>query len=230
MKRCRLLWNYPPPDAVSFAAGDSVCHASLPQPLQRPGQRGLPAGRAQCPNHHRECGMLVWGVKDGAGSATACTHPLLPQALYDYVPSTSDLQPLLTWLSTMERAHVNLGRCGQELCLGRGERRPLGLSPALSLCSRLQKDLCWAHLPRLFSAAMNCFLSPHSQVVSAAAQTLEVPCMGAAPCLAALVLTGGCALRVWGLPGDGVFLCACQAGGSVVHCHSIFCVCPCRPS
>ncbi|KFV18585.1 RRP12-like, partial [Tauraco erythrolophus] len=75
------------------------------------------------------------------------THCLLPPALYDYVPSTSDLQPLLTWLSTMERAHVNLGR--------------------------LQKDLCWAHLPRLFSAAMNCFLSPHSQVVSAAAQTLE---------------------------------------------------------
>lgn len=34
----------PSPDTMSFAAGDSVCHASLPQPLQRPGQRGLPAG------------------------------------------------------------------------------------------------------------------------------------------------------------------------------------------
>lgn len=39
---------------------------------------------------------------------------------------------------------------------------------------RLQWDLCWAHLPRLFSVAMNCFLSPHSQVVDAAAQTLMV--------------------------------------------------------
>ncbi|KFO11819.1 RRP12-like, partial [Balearica regulorum gibbericeps] len=62
-------------------------------------------------------------------------------ALYDYVPSTSDLQPLLTWLSTMERAHVNLGSV--------------------------------PHVPRLFSPAMTCFLSPHPQVAAAAAQTLE---------------------------------------------------------
>ena len=76
---------------------------------------------------------------------------------------------------------------------GQGERRLLGLSPTRSLFSRLQKDLCWAHLPRLFSAAVNCFLSPHSQVVSAAAQTLEVPHTGASPHLAALGLVGGSA-------------------------------------
>ncbi|KAM3835428.1 RRP12-like protein isoform 1-T1 [Vipera latastei] len=69
-------------------------------------------------------------------------------ALYDYVPNENDLQPLLAWLAVMERAHVNL--------------------------AKLQWDLCWAHLPRLFSVAMNCFLSPHSQVVDAAAQTLVV--------------------------------------------------------
>ncbi|KAM6442361.1 RRP12-like protein [Liasis olivaceus] len=69
-------------------------------------------------------------------------------ALYDYVPHENDLQPLLAWLSVMERAHVNL--------------------------AKLQWDLCWAHLPRLFSVAMNCFLSPHSQVVAAAAQILMV--------------------------------------------------------
>ncbi|XP_062988583.1 RRP12-like protein [Elgaria multicarinata webbii] len=69
-------------------------------------------------------------------------------ALYDYVPSESDLQPLSAWLAVMERAHVNL--------------------------AKLQWDLCWAHLSRLFNAAMNCFLSPHTQVVSVAAQTLKV--------------------------------------------------------
>lgn len=78
---------------------------------------------------------------------------------------------------------------------GQGEKWLLVLSLTRSLFSRLQKDLCWAHLPRLFSAAMNCFLSPHSQVVSAAAQTLEVLCLGASPSLAALVLAGS---SVWG--------------------------------
>ncbi|NXT73283.1 RRP12 protein, partial [Zapornia atra] len=97
------------------------------------------------------CAMQAFHSLFSAQTSVACLpaelNAQIITALYDYVPNTSDLQPLLTWLSTMERAHVNLGR--------------------------LQKDLCWAHLPRLFSAAMNCFLSPHSQVVSAAAQTLE---------------------------------------------------------
>ncbi|XP_050755284.1 RRP12-like protein isoform X3 [Gymnogyps californianus] len=97
------------------------------------------------------CAMQAFHSLFSAQASVACLpaelNAQIITALYDYVPSTSDLQPLMTWLSTMERAHVNLGR--------------------------LQKDLCWAHLPRLFSAAMNCFLSPHSQVVSAAAQTLE---------------------------------------------------------
>lgn len=60
----------------------------------------------------------------------ASTHPLLLQALYDYVPSTSDLQPLLTWLSTMERAHVNLGRCRQGPLLGRGRGSCLVSDPS----------------------------------------------------------------------------------------------------
>ncbi|KFQ53849.1 RRP12-like, partial [Nestor notabilis] len=97
------------------------------------------------------CAMQAFHSLFSAQASVACLpaelNAQIITALYDYVPSTSDLQPLLTWLSTMERAHINLGR--------------------------LQKDLCWAHLPRLFSAAMNCFLSPHSQVVAAAARTLE---------------------------------------------------------
>ncbi|XP_064000645.1 RRP12-like protein [Pogoniulus pusillus] len=97
------------------------------------------------------CAMQAFHSLFSAQASVACLpaelNAQIITALYDYVPSTNDLQPLLTWLSTMERAHINLGR--------------------------LQKDLCWAHLPRFFSAAMNCFLSPHSQVVVDAAQTLE---------------------------------------------------------
>ncbi|NXP55860.1 RRP12 protein, partial [Heliornis fulica] len=89
----------------------------------------------------------LFSAQASVASLPAELNAQIITALYDYVPNTSDLQPLLNWLSSMERAHTNLGR--------------------------LQKDLCWAHLPRLFSAAMNCFLSPHAQVVSAAAQTLE---------------------------------------------------------
>ncbi|XP_054238177.1 RRP12-like protein isoform X2 [Indicator indicator] len=97
------------------------------------------------------CAMQAFHRLFSAQASVACLpaelNAQIITALYDYVPNTSDLQPLVTWLSTMERAHINLGR--------------------------LQKDLCWAHLPRFFSAAMNCFLSPHSQVVLDAAQTLE---------------------------------------------------------
>ncbi|NWI91526.1 RRP12 protein, partial [Pitta sordida] len=97
------------------------------------------------------CAMQAFHSLFSAQASVVCLpaelNAQIITALYDYVPNTSDLQPLLTWLSTMERAHINLGR--------------------------LQKELCWAHLPRLFSAAMNCFLSPHSQVAAAAAETLE---------------------------------------------------------
>lgn len=33
-----------------------------------------------------------------------------PQALYDYLPSENDLQPMLAWLTVMEKAHVHLAR------------------------------------------------------------------------------------------------------------------------
>ncbi|XP_069467683.1 RRP12-like protein [Ambystoma mexicanum] len=80
-------------------------------------------------------------------------------ALYDYLPSETDLQPLLAWLAVMEKAHIHL--------------------------SSLQKDLCLSHLPRLFSTTMNCFLSPHTQVISASAKALKAllkECI--APCIA----------------------------------------------
>ncbi|XP_019948079.1 RRP12-like protein [Paralichthys olivaceus] len=68
-------------------------------------------------------------------------------ALYDYMPSENDLQPLLAWLAVMEKAHIHL--------------------------ASLQSSLSFGHLPRLFSAAMSCLLSPHTQVVSAATNTLK---------------------------------------------------------
>uniref|UniRef100_A0A8C5ATW7 Ribosomal RNA processing 12 homolog n=1 Tax=Gadus morhua TaxID=8049 RepID=A0A8C5ATW7_GADMO len=68
-------------------------------------------------------------------------------ALYDYLPSENDLQPLLAWLAVMEKAHVHL--------------------------AGLQSSLNTGHLPRLFTAAMTCLLSPHTPVVSAATNTLK---------------------------------------------------------
>ncbi|XP_026529245.1 RRP12-like protein [Notechis scutatus] len=98
------------------------------------------------------CAMKAFHSLFAAQSSPMCLpaelNAQIIMALYDYVPNENDLQPLLAWLAVMERAHVNL--------------------------AKLQWDLCLAHLPRLFSVAMNCFLSPHSQVVDAAAQTLMV--------------------------------------------------------
>uniref|UniRef100_A0A3P8ZUF6 Uncharacterized protein n=1 Tax=Esox lucius TaxID=8010 RepID=A0A3P8ZUF6_ESOLU len=68
-------------------------------------------------------------------------------ALYDYLPSGNDLQPLLAWLAVMEKAHVYLASVQSPLSLG--------------------------HFPRLFATAVSCLLSPHSQVVSAATNTLK---------------------------------------------------------
>ncbi|XP_061914095.1 RRP12-like protein [Entelurus aequoreus] len=86
----------------------------------------------------------------GTPSASSLSPELNAQiitALYDYLPSESDLQPMLAWLAVMEKAHVHL--------------------------ASLQSSLSLGHLPRLFSAAMSCLLSPHTQVVSAAANTLK---------------------------------------------------------
>ncbi|XP_048061220.1 RRP12-like protein [Megalobrama amblycephala] len=85
--------------------------------------------------------------KPSPSSMSAELNAQIITALYDYVPSENDLQPLLAWLAVMEKAHVHL--------------------------SSLQSSLSLGHLPRLFSVAMSCLLSPHTQVVSAATQTLK---------------------------------------------------------
>ncbi|XP_056147763.1 RRP12-like protein [Lampris incognitus] len=89
----------------------------------------------------------LFSGKPNTASLTPELNAQIVTALYDYLPSENDLQPLLAWLAVMEKAHVHL--------------------------ASLQSSLSLGHLPRLFSAAMSCLLSPHTQVVSAATNTLK---------------------------------------------------------
>ncbi|XP_074501840.1 RRP12-like protein [Sebastes fasciatus] len=89
----------------------------------------------------------LFSMKPNASSLSPELNAQIITALYDYLPSENDLQPLLAWLAVMEKAHVHL--------------------------ASLQSSLSLGHLPRLFSAAMSCLLSPHVQVVSAATNTLK---------------------------------------------------------
>ncbi|KAM7385637.1 hypothetical protein PAMP_001711 [Pampus punctatissimus] len=89
----------------------------------------------------------LFNGKPNASTLSPELNAQIITALYDYLPSENDLQPLLAWLAVMEKAHVHL--------------------------ASLQSSLSLGHLPRLFSAAMSCLLSPHTQVVSAATNTLK---------------------------------------------------------
>uniref|UniRef100_A0A3Q3WNJ1 Uncharacterized protein n=1 Tax=Mola mola TaxID=94237 RepID=A0A3Q3WNJ1_MOLML len=89
----------------------------------------------------------LFSGKPNASTLSPELNAQIITALYDYLPSENDLQPLLAWLAVMEKAHIYL--------------------------AGLQSSLGLGHLPRLFSAAMSCLLSPHAQVVSAAANTLK---------------------------------------------------------
>ncbi|GAA6107350.1 RRP12-like protein [Tachysurus ichikawai] len=89
----------------------------------------------------------LFSGRPSSSSMSAELNAQIITALYDYIPSENDLQPLLAWLAVMEKAHVHL--------------------------SSLQSSLSLGHLPRLFSASMSCLLSPHTQVVSAATQILK---------------------------------------------------------
>ncbi|XP_041866150.1 RRP12-like protein [Melanotaenia boesemani] len=89
----------------------------------------------------------LFSGKPNASTLSPELNAQIITALYDYLPSENDLQPLLAWLTVMEKAHVHL--------------------------ASLQSSLSLGHLPRLFSTAMSCLLSPHAQVVSAATNTLK---------------------------------------------------------
>ncbi|XP_055280941.1 RRP12-like protein [Moschus berezovskii] len=89
----------------------------------------------------------LFHAKPSASTLPAELNAQIITALYDYVPSENDLQPLLAWLKVMERAHINL--------------------------VRLHRDLGLGHLPRFFGTATTCLLSPHLPVVTAATQCLQ---------------------------------------------------------
>ncbi|OWK07909.1 RRP12 [Cervus elaphus hippelaphus] len=89
----------------------------------------------------------LFHAKPSASTLPAELNAQIITALYDYVPSENDLQPLLAWLKVMEKAHINL--------------------------VRLYRDLGLGHLPRFFGTATTCLLSPHLPVVTAAAQCLQ---------------------------------------------------------
>ncbi|CAH6957346.1 RRP12-like protein [Phodopus roborovskii] len=89
----------------------------------------------------------LFHAKPSTSTLSAELNAQIITALYDYVPSENDLQPLLAWLKVMEKAHINL--------------------------VRMQRDLGLGHLARFFGTAVTCLLSPHSQVVAAATQTLK---------------------------------------------------------
>ncbi|XP_070833276.1 RRP12-like protein [Chaetodon trifascialis] len=100
----------------------------------------------------------LFSGKPNASTVSPELNAQIITALYDYLPSENDLQPLLAWLAVMEKAHIHL--------------------------ASLQSSLSLGHLPRLFSATISCLLSPHTQVVSAATNTLKTlltecvaPCM-----------------------------------------------------
>lgn len=89
----------------------------------------------------------LFSGKPNPATMSAELNAQIITALYDYQPSENDKQPLLAWLAVMEEAHVHLGA--------------------------LQSSLSLAHLPRLFSSVMGFLLSPHTQVLAAATNTLQ---------------------------------------------------------
>lgn len=60
----------------------------------------------------------LFHAKPSPGTLPAELNAQIIKALYDYVPSENDLQPLLAWLKVMEKAHINLVRLHQNLGLG----------------------------------------------------------------------------------------------------------------
>uniref|UniRef100_A0A674JVB7 Ribosomal RNA processing 12 homolog n=1 Tax=Terrapene triunguis TaxID=2587831 RepID=A0A674JVB7_9SAUR len=52
----------------------------------------------------------LFSAKPGLACLSAELNAQIITALYDYMPSENDLQPLLAWLAVMEKAHSNLAR------------------------------------------------------------------------------------------------------------------------
>ncbi|XP_077992398.1 RRP12-like protein [Glandiceps talaboti] len=89
----------------------------------------------------------MFTAKPKSTSLPADMNAQLINALYDYQPSESDVQPTLAWLAVMDKAHCNL--------------------------QRLDERLCVSHLPRLFGTAMKCLASEKREITQAASDALK---------------------------------------------------------
>lgn len=92
------------------AAGDGLCHASVSQAVQWEAEAVVPFSRTQCTDHHGEKRPKQETHFNFSLMLHMQSLIYHLQALYDYIPSENDLQPLLAWLAVMEKAHVNLAR------------------------------------------------------------------------------------------------------------------------
>ncbi|XP_015759470.1 PREDICTED: RRP12-like protein [Acropora digitifera] len=81
------------------------------------------------------------------GTLSKQLNAQLINALYDYQPNVSDSNLSQAWISTMEKAYINLGR--------------------------LEKVLCYRHLPRILSSLMSYHLSNNFPLVTAAKSTMQ---------------------------------------------------------
>ncbi|XP_071507435.1 RRP12-like protein [Diadema antillarum] len=90
-------------------------------------------------------GMFV--MKPSAASLPPDLNAQLINALYKFRPDEGDSQSMLAWLAVMQEAHLNL--------------------------FRLDSQLCHSHLPRLFLAAINSFLSHKAEVAVSAAGVVK---------------------------------------------------------
>ncbi|XP_069705584.1 RRP12-like protein [Periplaneta americana] len=97
------------------------------------------------------CGMQALHGLFVSRPSASCLPPQLNAqlvtALFEYQPASSDTQPTLAWLAVMQEAYINLGR--------------------------VELALCFANLPRLFTACIRLWLSDKLEVMNAATSTLK---------------------------------------------------------
>jgi len=101
------------------------------------------------------CGFQVlYGLFAGRPSAKyslpSDLNAQIASALYDYLPSLNDAQPMVAWLTVQQEAHVNL-------------------------CTNNVK-LCIINLPKLFTAAIRCWTSDKPTVSTAATTAMKALC------------------------------------------------------
>ena len=100
------------------------------------------------------CGFQVlYGLFAGRPSKSSLPAELNVQiaaALYDYMPSINDAQPMVAWLTVQQEAHVNLGLQNHKLCL--------------------------LHLPKFFTTTIKCWTSDKPTVCTAATTAMKALC------------------------------------------------------